>query len=112
MEIYNEHTALKTLGQRIKQLRVRKDLEQEELAVHIGLSRKTISNLENGQNVSLLNLFKILKSLGELHRLDDFLPETPILPTLLAKAKGKEKTMVRKNQRKPSEVKGEWQWSK
>jgi transcriptional regulator with XRE-family HTH domain len=112
MNKYSELSALETVGHRLKSLRVRKDMDQQELADHCGLSRKTITNLETGRNVSLLNLFKVLKAMGELDRIDDFIPEHQTPPAVLAKTKGIEKTMVRKSQRRDKPAKEEWKWSK
>ena len=54
------------MGYRIKELREKKRLTQEELAEKSGVSRTTISNLENESNktVNTRTLSKIASALG------------------------------------------------
>ncbi len=54
------------LGKRIKELRKKKGLSQEQLAEKVGFeTSNSISNVENGYNYpSIQNLEKILKVLG------------------------------------------------
>lgn len=54
------------MGYRIKDLREKKRLTQEELAEKSGVSRTTISNLENDSNktVNTRTLSKIASALG------------------------------------------------
>ena len=105
---YTEHTALQVIGERIRMLRIRNGMEQQDVANHCGLVRSTIGRLENGGGVSLSNLLKILRALGEIDRIDDFLPEEPISPVLLAKNKGKEVRRVRR--KKKDDDTGGWKW--
>ena len=47
-------------GQRIKELRLKQDISQEELAFRCGLSKNYISDVERGtRNVSLKSIEKI-----------------------------------------------------
>ena len=49
---------------RIKELRARHDLTQEQLAAKVGVRRETISHIENGRyNLSLLLAYKITRAL-------------------------------------------------
>lgn len=54
------------LGKTIKDLRKEKGVTQEQLASSAGLSRATLSKLENGYlgNVSVVTLANILNALG------------------------------------------------
>ena len=48
------------LGEKVKLLRKRRNLKQDDLAVALGLSRSQISNLESGRrNLSLKQLEKL-----------------------------------------------------
>ena len=50
------------LNENIRALRKEKGLSQEELAARLGVSRQTISSLENGRyNPSILLAYKIAK---------------------------------------------------
>ncbi len=54
----------KLLGCRIRELRLRKGLKQEELAEKVGMEPASICNIENGKNYpSFLNLEKIINVL-------------------------------------------------
>lgn len=56
---------LKKFGERVRELRLKRGLSQEELAELSGLHRTYISSLELGKrNVSLLNIFVLAKALG------------------------------------------------
>lgn len=49
---------------RIKELRARHDLTQEQLAAKVGVRRETISHVEKGRyNLSLLLAYKITRAL-------------------------------------------------
>jgi len=54
------------LGERIKTLRKQKGLSQAKLASKVGISRPTLSKLENNYlaNISIVTIDKILNELG------------------------------------------------
>lgn len=53
------------LGKRLRELRKRKGLNQEQLAEMISVEPATISNIENGKNYpSIINLENIINALG------------------------------------------------
>jgi len=57
--------ALKKFGEKVRELRMKKGLSQEELAELSGLHRTYISSLELGKrNVSLINIHALAKALG------------------------------------------------
>ena len=78
----------KELGQRIKALRLRKNITQKELAKLTTLSLNVIKSLESGRG-KLSSLIPVLRELGALDHLDSFIPETSISPIQLAKMQGK-----------------------
>lgn len=54
----------KILGRRLKEIRLRRGLKQEELAERVNLEPASISNIENGKNYpSFQNLEKIINIL-------------------------------------------------
>ncbi len=57
---------LSELGSRVKSLRKERKISQEELAKTVGISRNTLSKLENGYiaNISIVTLDRVLNALG------------------------------------------------
>ncbi len=56
---------LKRFGEKVRELRIKKGLSQEQLAELSGLHRTYISSLELGKrNVSLINIYALAKALG------------------------------------------------
>ncbi len=62
------------LGHRIKTLRLRKNITQKELAEVTTLSLNTIKSLESGRG-KVSTLIAVLRELGVLDHLDNFIPE-------------------------------------
>ena len=75
---------MKELGSRIKSARIDMDITQALMAERTGLSLRTISNLENGRDVSLRTLIEVLRVLDRVQSFDTVLPETVIRPSLIA----------------------------
>lgn len=56
--------ALKRFGSRLRQLRLERNLSQEDLAAICGLHRTYLGGIEGGErNLALLNILKIAKAL-------------------------------------------------
>ena len=51
------------------------NLSQDQLAELSGISRRTVTNTENGKGCSLLTLIALFRGLGLTHRLNDLLPD-------------------------------------
>jgi DNA-binding XRE family transcriptional regulator len=69
-EIKTEEEYLIDIGQKLEHLRLNMNLTQNDVNKEIGISRKTISSIENGANFSVNNLIKLLVT---YNRIDDFL---------------------------------------
>lgn len=78
------------LGTRIKALRLRKNLTQQQVAEAVVLSLNSIKSLEAGKG-KLSTLIAVLRELGALDALDSFIPEATISPLQLAKQHGKKR---------------------
>ena len=76
------------IGNRIRSLRLRKNLTQQELADRTTLSVNAIKAIESGRG-KLLNLIAVLRELDALFALDNFIPEPTISPIQLARQQGK-----------------------
>ena len=86
--IVSDSTILKELGERIRKLRLRKNITQEELAERAVLSVGTIKSLEAGKG-KLSTLVAVLRELGALDQLDQFIPPMTISPIKMAEASTK-----------------------
>lgn len=96
------------LGKRIKALRVSVPLTQQELAEKAGLSKRTISSLESGSDVSFSTVVEVLRVLGKLQILDSLLPEQQIRPSQIVSG-GKVRERATKKLKEEADKTG-WKW--
>lgn len=68
---------MKMLGQKFRDIRLSKDMSQQEMAAASGLSVFSITQAENGHNLSILNIIKGLRGLGELQLLESIISPNP-----------------------------------
>ena len=73
------------LGERLKTLRIHKNLEQAALAERAGISVRTLRNLENGSGSSLRTLIEVVRALGRTSWLDMIAPIPTINPLRLTR---------------------------
>ena len=105
----NSNTAiLSELGGRIKRARIDQKMTQQALAIKAGVAQRTISVIENGGDLRLENLLRILRALGYLDNLNTLLPELVINPEDYASL-GKERQRV-SLRRGGTEKTGAWKW--
>ena len=81
----SDSVILKELGERLRGLRLRKNITQVDLAERTLLAVGTIKSLEAGRG-KLSNLVAVLRELGALDQLDQLIPPTTISPLRLAEA--------------------------
>ncbi len=86
---------LAEMGARMKEYRIRKNIQQRELASSAGISLDTVVRAERGESVGTEKLLRILRVLNMLENIDLLIPEPPISPVLLQKLKGRKKYRVR-----------------
>jgi len=96
------------VGERIKSLRLRKNLTQQQLSEACALSLNTIKALESGKG-KLSSLIAVLRELGALDGLDRFIPEVTVSPLQLAKRQGKKRQRA-SGIRKKDTPKGKTPW--
>lgn len=99
---------LKEIGSRIKAIRIAIPLTQKEIADLTNLSQRTISSLENGNDVSFSTLIEVLRALGQLQSMELAVPEQGIRPSQIAEI-GKPRVRASKKKKK-SEKSSEWKW--
>ncbi|HEY3487820.1 MAG TPA: helix-turn-helix transcriptional regulator [Gammaproteobacteria bacterium] len=110
MKTLNNDAILAEMGERLRRLRLNANIGQEDLAKATGLSRKTIQNAESGHNCSMDTLVRMLRGLGELEQLDNFMPAPGLSPIQLARLHGKTRRRARGKPGGTPENKGKWQW--
>ena len=99
----SDSAILESLGERIRGLRLRKNITQEALAEHTLLSVGTIKSLEAGKG-KLATLIAVLRELGALQELDSFIPEISISPLELARRKTPERVRAGRRQSKSAKT--------
>jgi len=97
-----DNAILKELARFIKQLRLKKNYKQNELAEKAGIHRVTVSEFENGErNISLLTFIELLRALNELELLETFKVQTTISPLQMAKLESKKRQRASGPRKKP-----------
>ena len=86
---------LKSLGERISDYRVARQLTQAELAAEAGIDRTTLSRLEKGKG-NLDTLARVMVALGIEERLLEIVPGTQINPLDPRSRQGQKRQRVRK----------------
>ena len=86
---------MEELGSRLKEYRIRKNLQQKELALNAGVGLDTIVRLECGSSISTEKFIRILRVLDMLENIEEFIPEPPISPIPMRDLKGKKRYRVR-----------------
>jgi transcriptional regulator with XRE-family HTH domain len=95
------------IGRRLEAARLQENISQTELAAEAGVSRRTITRLENGGGVSVETLIRLMRALGIANRLEALLPAPGISPIDRVRLRGKE----RRRARRPAAAEaGEWTW--
>lgn len=67
----------------IKQMRLNKNISQDELSLKSGVNRVTISRMETGKAINLLTLIQLLRALEQLDLLSYLNVEPEISPMLV-----------------------------
>lgn len=78
------------IGSRLKALRLRKNLTQQQVADAATVSLNVIKALEGGKG-KISSLIAVLRELGALDGLDQFISEPEVSPLQLAKQRGQKR---------------------
>ena len=76
------------MGRRLEQLRLERNLTQQQLADEIGLSRVSYRKLVDGEG-KLVNFIALIRALGRVAGLEAVIPDTVFSPMEQIKLKGK-----------------------
>jgi transcriptional regulator with XRE-family HTH domain len=74
-------------GRQLRDLRLRRNIDQRRLAEQAGVALNAVKNLENGRGATLSSLVKVLRSLGRADWLKTLAPTVGISPMRMLKAK-------------------------
>ncbi len=102
---------LEELGHRLEKLRINEGLDQKGLAELSGVGVSTIGKIESGKtSAGLLNIIAILRVLGKLGSLDNFIqPPPPVTSSLLNRRNEERKRVhISRDDKKPSLQKFSW----
>lgn len=80
---YTEY--IRELGQKIKAYRIMSEMSQQELEDKSGVSKRSISRLEQGESVQVDNLFKIILALGLGDNIELLVPDQTKRPSYYLK---------------------------
>ena len=76
-----------TIGQQLRDLRLRQNIDQRQLADQAGVALNVVKNLEGGKGATVSSFIKILRALGRTEWLNSLSPEVSISPLQMLKAK-------------------------
>lgn len=88
---------VRVMGIRFKEYRLACKMTQEETANLAGVGLITLRNFENGKayNITMTNFLALLRTVGQLEKIGEVLPEIPISPYVLEKIESKKPKRVR-----------------
>lgn len=88
------------IGAYIRHQRLEQNKTQAQVAKESGINRWTLSQIENGESVTLATLLQILRALDLIHLLSIFTIKEKISPIEYARLKEKKKKRARPDNKK------------
>lgn len=92
------------IGHFVRHHRLEQNKTQEMLSHEAGISRSTLSLLEQGETVTVATLIRVLRVLNQLQVMEAFVVPRRISPLLLAKAEHKQRKRARNTGVKKAET--------
>jgi transcriptional regulator with XRE-family HTH domain len=105
-----DDAALRTLGQRLAQRRLDRNVTQAQLAERAGVARGVLQRLELGRAVTTVNLVRVLRALDALGELDAAIPELRPSPLQALEHAGRQRKRARGPRDEPRPGQGEFKW--
>jgi transcriptional regulator with XRE-family HTH domain len=107
----SDQAVLAELGERLRAVRLARNLSQQKLAEEAGVGRMTVQRLEEGGSASLTSLIRILRALDELGELAQLLPPPGPSPLEEARRQGRRRQRARSAEAPPPGAqRGAWRW--
>lgn len=104
----NSERLERDLCQKLVAIRLLKNISQTKLGEAAGVSRRTISRMENGEGVSLDTFIRVMMALDLADHLVALLPDSKIRPIERVNRKGERKNASSPRTLKKSTEKWEW----
>ena len=111
LEITSNESFREEIGKRLKSERLNQNITQAVLSERAGISRRTLVGAERGEPFTIDTLLSILRELGRLAQIDQFLPEPGISPIQLSKLKGKKRQRAGGKFTYPKTRNTPWVWN-
>lgn len=90
-ESLSDKAILEELGSRIRRRRLARNISQNEVALHAGVAKKVVQKIEGGEVCTTNSMIRILRALGFIKELDQFLPDLGLSPLQLVEFKGQQR---------------------
>lgn len=103
----NDASIVQKIGNFVKNERLKSNKTQAKLAGDAGVNRSTISQIENGEAITLISLLQIMRVLNCLQLLDVFSIKNEISPIALAKQDQQKRKRARNSDIDPTQ-KSDW----
>jgi DNA-binding XRE family transcriptional regulator len=106
----SSQVALKEISERLKVYRIDSSLTQDELAIKAGISRRSIQNMERGDDVKFGTIIKVLMALELDSNLDMLVPDNTKRPSYYMNVKSESDRPLRVREKNVSERKNTFKW--
>jgi transcriptional regulator with XRE-family HTH domain len=80
MPVHTPEELAAQLGEQLRALRLRQNLDQRQLAARAGIALNAVKNLESGHGGTVRSLLKVLRTLDRLDWLSALSPQVSISP--------------------------------
>jgi len=93
------------IGTRLQELRLKRNLSQDQVAKEAGISRQTLINLLHGKG-TLVNLIAVLRAIGELERVSSLVQVVLPSPLQVIKMAGSQRVRATGTRRVDKDASG------
>jgi len=93
-EAMSDQAIAAEIGRRIERIRLERNITQQYLADEVGVTRKTYRQLIQGQG-KFINMIAVLRAMGALDLLTNFIPTTDFSPMERLKLEGRRRRRAR-----------------
>ncbi len=104
----SDEAIVQFIGNYIHQTRLNQNKTQATLAKEAGVNRSTVSQIENGEAISLVSLIQLLRGLNSLEVLQKFEVKKQLSPVELAKLEHKKRQRARGKGTNSTKTDSEW----